>query len=148
MWCAPVRLLYVSCLVVRIPVPTKRRASIHVLAAACVFQPHASDLSRGCAVFAYRTWPTSPVLYMATLMHTCAILRRSAVPPTGQAAMLGNAYAALKPGGLLCIRDHGLYDMVRPAPAMQMTSHAHAHMRTWCCSPPHHVANGMPGGGG
>jgi len=37
----------------------------------------------------------------------------SAVPPEGQAAMLSNAYASLRPGGLLCIRDHGLYDMVQ-----------------------------------
>jgi hypothetical protein len=26
--------------------------------------------------------------------------------------MLGNAWAALRPGGLLCVRDHGLCDMV------------------------------------
>jgi methyltransferase-like protein 6 len=40
----------------------------------------------------------------------------SAVPPEGQAAMLRNAFASLKPGGVLCVRDHGLYDMVRPSP--------------------------------
>mmetsp|Transcript_26926 Transcript_26926/g.72776 ORF Transcript_26926/g.72776 Transcript_26926/m.72776 type:complete len:183 (+) Transcript_26926:159-707(+) len=37
----------------------------------------------------------------------------SAVPPSGQAHMLANAYASLRPGGFLCIRDHGLYDMVQ-----------------------------------
>ncbi|GFH26299.1 methyltransf_12 domain-containing protein [Haematococcus lacustris] len=35
----------------------------------------------------------------------------SAVRGAEQAIMLDNAYAALKPGGSLCIRDHGLFDM-------------------------------------
>lgn len=34
-------------------------------------------------------------------------------PLRAQAAMVRNAWAALRPGGLLCIRDHGLYDMVQ-----------------------------------
>lgn len=39
----------------------------------------------------------------------------SAVPPGdgGMLSMLRNAAAALKPGGRLCIRDHGLGDMVQ-----------------------------------
>ena len=37
----------------------------------------------------------------------------SAVPPAGHLAMLQNAWSALQPGGWLCIRDHGLYDMVQ-----------------------------------
>ncbi|KAG1674474.1 hypothetical protein FOA52_003079 [Chlamydomonas sp. UWO 241] len=37
----------------------------------------------------------------------------SAVDPPGQASMLANAAAALRPGGLLLLRDHGLYDMVQ-----------------------------------
>ncbi|KAL6753310.1 S-adenosyl-L-methionine-dependent methyltransferase [Haematococcus lacustris] len=37
----------------------------------------------------------------------------SAVRGAEQAIMLDNAYAALKPGGSLCIRDHGLFDMVQ-----------------------------------
>jgi len=39
----------------------------------------------------------------------------SAVPPTdgGMGAMLRNAAAALRPGGRLCIRDHGLGDLVQ-----------------------------------
>jgi SAM-dependent methyltransferase len=37
----------------------------------------------------------------------------SAVPPKGQAVMLSHAFRALRPGGILCIRDHGLYDMVQ-----------------------------------
>jgi hypothetical protein len=39
----------------------------------------------------------------------------SAVPPgqSGMLSMLRNAAAALKPGGRLCIRDHGLGDMVQ-----------------------------------
>lgn len=37
----------------------------------------------------------------------------SAVMPEGMLVMLQNAAAALKAGGLLCIRDHALYDMVQ-----------------------------------
>lgn len=37
----------------------------------------------------------------------------SAVMPEGMLVMMRNAAAALKPGGLLCIRDHALYDMVQ-----------------------------------
>lgn len=37
----------------------------------------------------------------------------SAVEPEGMLGMMRNAAAALRPGGLLCIRDHALYDMVR-----------------------------------
>lgn len=37
----------------------------------------------------------------------------SAVVPEGMLGMMRNAAAALRPGGLLCIRDHALYDMVR-----------------------------------
>lgn len=36
----------------------------------------------------------------------------SAVVPEGMLGMMCNAAAALRPGGLLCIRDHALYDMV------------------------------------
>lgn len=36
----------------------------------------------------------------------------SAVMPEGMLGMMRNAAAALRPGGLLCIRDHALYDMV------------------------------------
>jgi hypothetical protein len=37
----------------------------------------------------------------------------SAVVPEGMLGMMRNAAAALRPGGVLCIRDHALYDMVR-----------------------------------
>ncbi|KAF6257122.1 S-adenosyl-L-methionine-dependent methyltransferase [Scenedesmus sp. NREL 46B-D3] len=37
----------------------------------------------------------------------------SAVEPAGMLAMLRNAAASLRPGGLLCVRDHALYDMVQ-----------------------------------
>jgi SAM-dependent methyltransferase len=37
----------------------------------------------------------------------------SAVPPDAMPQMLRNAWLALRPGGVLCIRDHGLYDMVQ-----------------------------------
>jgi hypothetical protein len=37
----------------------------------------------------------------------------SAVVPEGMLGMMRNAAAALRPGGMLCIRDHALYDMVR-----------------------------------
>lgn len=37
----------------------------------------------------------------------------SAVMPEGMLSMMCNAAAALRPGGLLCIRDHALYDMVQ-----------------------------------
>ncbi len=37
----------------------------------------------------------------------------SAVPPEQQHEMLANAFRALRPGGLLMLRDHGLYDMVQ-----------------------------------
>jgi hypothetical protein len=36
----------------------------------------------------------------------------SAVVPEGMLGMMRNAAASLRPGGLLCIRDHALYDMV------------------------------------
>jgi precorrin-6B methylase 2 len=39
----------------------------------------------------------------------------SAVVPEGMLGMMRNAAAALRPGGVLCIRDHALYDMVSPA---------------------------------
>jgi hypothetical protein len=37
----------------------------------------------------------------------------SAVAPIPQLEMLRNAWRALKPGGRLMLRDHGLYDMVQ-----------------------------------
>lgn len=37
----------------------------------------------------------------------------SAVTPAQQHEMLRNALRALRPGGLLLLRDHGLYDMVQ-----------------------------------
>jgi SAM-dependent methyltransferase len=37
----------------------------------------------------------------------------SAVEPAGMLVMMQNAAASLRPGGLLCIRDHALYDMVQ-----------------------------------
>ncbi|WIA33602.1 hypothetical protein OEZ86_006726 [Tetradesmus obliquus] len=37
----------------------------------------------------------------------------SAVEPAGMMRMMQNAAASLRPGGLLCVRDHALYDMVQ-----------------------------------
>ena len=37
----------------------------------------------------------------------------SAVLPEAMLQMLRNAWCGLRPGGVLCIRDHGLYDMVQ-----------------------------------
>jgi methyltransferase-like protein 6 len=37
----------------------------------------------------------------------------SAVLPATMPQMLRNAWCGLRPGGVLCIRDHGLYDMVQ-----------------------------------
>jgi predicted O-methyltransferase YrrM len=37
----------------------------------------------------------------------------SAVEPAGMLVMMQNAAASLQPGGLLCVRDHALYDMVQ-----------------------------------
>jgi predicted O-methyltransferase YrrM len=37
----------------------------------------------------------------------------SAVEPAGMLVMMQNAAASLRPGGLLCVRDHALYDMVQ-----------------------------------
>lgn len=37
----------------------------------------------------------------------------SAVKPDQMATMMRNAYASLRPGGVLLIRDHGLYDLVQ-----------------------------------
>uniref|UniRef100_A0A7S0V012 Methyltransferase-like protein n=1 Tax=Polytomella parva TaxID=51329 RepID=A0A7S0V012_9CHLO len=41
------------------------------------------------------------------------IFTLSAVPPLGQLEMLRNAAAALRSGGQILVRDHGLYDMVQ-----------------------------------
>ncbi len=47
------------------------------------------------------------------------IFTLSAVAPEQQAIMLAQAYSALRPGGQLLIRDHGLYDMVGPQQSLR-----------------------------
>jgi hypothetical protein len=44
----------------------------------------------------------------------------SAVVPEGMLGMMRNAKAALRAGGVLCIRDHALYDMVRESHAFAL----------------------------
>ncbi|GAX80389.1 hypothetical protein CEUSTIGMA_g7828.t1 [Chlamydomonas eustigma] len=45
--------------------------------------------------------------------HLLIMFTLSAIPPPKQLEMLKNAFRALRPGGKLLLRDHGLYDMVQ-----------------------------------
>lgn len=62
------------------------------------------DASDPCAAPLFGPVAADLVLVMFTL---------SALAPPQQAVLLRHAYLALKPGGRLLVRDHGLYDMVR-----------------------------------
>ncbi|PNH08537.1 Methyltransferase-like protein 2 [Tetrabaena socialis] len=64
----------------------------------------AADATDPAAAPAFEGIEADVLLIMFTL---------SAVPPEQQAVMLRHAWRALRPGGRLLIRDHGLYDMVQ-----------------------------------
>eukprot|EP00775_Hariotina_reticulata_P006980 gene6980-7194_t len=53
----------------------------------------------------------------------------SAVVPEGMLVMMRNAAASLRPGGLLCIRDHALYDMVQLRIPAEQTIGRHLYKR-------------------
>jgi hypothetical protein len=62
----------------------------------------------------------------------------SAVVPEGMLGMMRNAAASLRPGGLLCIRDHALYDMVsdggEDATGSGSRSFAYTQLPYCCCA--------------
>jgi predicted methyltransferase len=56
---------------------------------------------------------TAPHFQGVDATHLLIMFTLSALSPSQQLNMLKNAFRALRPGGMLLLRDHGLYDMVQ-----------------------------------
>lgn len=120
-----VKLLLLRCILLPaavLRVQPQARATLSDISSTCLqqmlqaMQHLGLDTSR---VNAFTADGTSPEL--GQRLSACAadavliMFTLSAVMPEGMLGMMRNAAAALRPGGVLCIRDHALYDMVSAA---------------------------------
>src|SRR5690554_5518803 len=57
------------------------------------------------------TLPIPSTLTLGAMDCVLMVFALSAVQPDMHARVMGSAFELLRPGGLLCFRDYGLYDM-------------------------------------
>ena len=100
------------------------KATITDVSPTCISQLHAAASSMGVdpetrIISSFACDSTDPGAAGASLFegiradYLLIMFTLSAVAPEPQLEMLLNAWRALRPGGRLMLRDHGLYDMVQ-----------------------------------
>ena len=90
-----------------------------------------ADLSDGVGSFSslVECWCVLPAEVQGGMDATLLMFVLSAIHPKDHAAAVANVFATLKPGGLLCFRDYGLYDLAQLRAADEKVLTPRLHVR-------------------